>query len=307
MVFPWDFGWGGLLPAHWKRPTFVEYWFSMFLCGHSCSWIGYAPTAMATLRRLATSHGTAGSGDVCPMASGASRWCIPLWCHSSIRSGVDPHRLPSALFDLAHSLGKRLLGLEFPQLASLVGDVMVPALIALQWILESLSTLPWVQISTNFFRPDAAPTTALMTVGVLCLIAGRIRWSISALAFGLFCSPDLGFDRGEKDAFQWDVLSVGNGSAHLLQMGSEAWLIDAGSSGSSKSLAAASFRPFATRISAGWKVLFATHADLDHIAGVVPILRSIPVGRLRIPPLMLKKPEMTWLHRAIRCWPPRRK
>ena len=114
------------------------------------------------------------------------------------------------------------LGLEFPQLASLVGDVMVPALIALQWILESLSTLPWVQISTNFFRPDAAPTTALMTIGVLCLIAGRFRWSISALAFGLLCSPDLGFDRGEKDAFRWDVLSVGNGSAHLPQMGSEA-------------------------------------------------------------------------------------
>ena len=96
-----------------------------------------------------------------------------------------------------------------------------------------------------------------MTVGVLCLIAGRIKWSIAALAFGLLCSPDLKFDRGEQGDFRWDVLSVGNGSAHLLQMGSEAWLIDAGSSGSSMSLAAASFRPFATRTSAGWKALFA--------------------------------------------------
>ena len=32
-----------------------------------------------------------------------------------------------------------------------------------------------------------------------------------------------------------------------------------------------------------------THADLDHIAGVVPILRAIPVGILRIPPLMLQE------------------
>ena len=38
VVFPRDFGRSGLLPAHWKRPTLVEYWFSMFLCGHGCSW-----------------------------------------------------------------------------------------------------------------------------------------------------------------------------------------------------------------------------------------------------------------------------
>ena len=187
--------------------------------------------------------------------------------------------------------GSVFLGLEFPQLASLVGDVMVPALIALQWILESLSTLPWVQISTNFFRPDAAPTTALMTVGVLCLIAGRIRWSISALAFGLLCSPDLGFDRGEKDAFRWDVLSVGNGSAHLLQMGSEAWLIDAGSSGElhvSRRCILPALRNQNIRRLEG---VVCTHADLDHIAGVVPILRAIPVGILRIPPLMLQEAQ----------------
>ncbi|MEG3584931.1 MAG: MBL fold metallo-hydrolase, partial [Planctomycetota bacterium] len=34
-----------------------------------------------------------------------------------------------------------------------------------------------------------------------------------------------------------------------------------------------------------------THADLDHIAGVVPILQAIPVGTLRIPPLMLREAQ----------------
>ena len=49
------------------------------------------------------------------------------------------------------------LGLYFPQLASMVGSVVVPALMALQWVLESLSALPWVQIRTNFFDPMRRP------------------------------------------------------------------------------------------------------------------------------------------------------
>ncbi len=183
------------------------------------------------------------------------------------------------------------LGLDFPQLASMVGSVAVPALMALQWILESLSALPWVQISTNFFRPDAAHTTALMTAGVLCLIAGRIKWSIAALAFGLLCSPDLGFDRGEQHAFRWDVLSVGNGSAHLLQMGTEAWLIDAGSSGELHVSRRCVLPALRNQNIHRLEGVVCTHADLDHIAGVVPILRSIPVGILRIPPQMLQEAQ----------------
>ena len=217
--------------------------------------------------------------------------CVPLWCHSSLRSGADAHCFPGAFPDPAHRLDKRLPWPVFPSTCIDGGSVMVPALMALQWILESLSTLPWVQIRTNFFRPDAAPTTALMTVGVLCLIAGRIKWSISALAFGLLCSPDLKFDRGEQGAFRWDVLSVGNGSAHLLQMGSEAWLIDAGSSGElhvSRRCILPALRNQNIRRLEG---VVCTHADLDHIAGVVPILRAIPVGILRIPPLMLQEAQ----------------
>ena len=183
------------------------------------------------------------------------------------------------------------LGLVFPELASMVGHVVVPVLMALQWILESLSLLPWVQIGTNFFRPGAAPTTAMMTAGMLCLIAGRIKWSISALTVGLLCSPDLRFDSGEQDTFRWDVLSVGNGSSHLLQMGSKAWLIDAGSSGElhvSRRCILPALRSQNIRRLQG---IICTHADLDHIAGVVPVLQSIQVEMLRIPPLMLRESQ----------------
>ena len=183
--------------------------------------------------------------------------------------------------------GSVFLGLEFPQLASLVGDVMVPALIALQWILDIAVGADEHQ----FLSTRCGTHHGTDDHGVLCLIAGRIRWSISALAFGLLCSPDLGFDRGEKDAFRWDVLSVGNGSAHLLQMGSEAWLIDAGSSGElhvSRRCILPALRNQNIRRLEG---VVCTHADLDHIAGVVPILRAIPVGILRIPPLMLQEAQ----------------
>ncbi|RPG07650.1 MAG: ComEC/Rec2 family competence protein [Phycisphaera sp. TMED24] len=187
--------------------------------------------------------------------------------------------------------GSVFLGLIFPELASTVGLVVAPILIALQWILDSLSTLPWVKISTNFFRPDAVLTTALVTAGLLFLISGRMKWSISAMVFGLLCSPDLRLNVGEQDEFRWDALSVGNGSAHLLQMGSKSWLIDAGSSGElhvSRRCILPALRNQNIRRLEG---IVCTHADLDHIAGVVPILQAMPVGILRIPPLMLREAQ----------------
>ena len=93
-----------------------------------------------------------------------------------------------------------------------------------------------------------------------------------SIGLGLLCSPDLGFDKGEKDTFRW-MSSVGNGSAHLLPMGSSL-LIDAGVQ-----------RPPSRRCPSGpsqqnirgLEGVVCTHADLDHIAGVVPILRAIPL------------------------------
>lgn len=183
------------------------------------------------------------------------------------------------------------LGLFFPELAATVGMVIGPILVLFQWILEYLSTLPYAQISTNFFRPDAVLTTALATVGVLCLIACRIKWSLSALSVGLLCSPDLSANASKPDEFRWDVLSVGNGSAHLVKMGPHAWLIDAGSSGElhvSRRCILPALRNQNIRKLEG---IVCTHGDLDHIAGVVPILQAIPVGILRIPPLLLREAQ----------------
>ena len=183
------------------------------------------------------------------------------------------------------------LGLCYPELAAFLGLIVSPILLTLQWVIENLSLLPSVEIATNFFRPDAAPTTALVTVGLLCLIGGRIKWSISALVFGLLCSPDMRSNVSEQSDFRWDVLSVGNGSSHLLQLGSKAWLIDAGSSGDlqvSRRCILPALRKNNIRTLEG---IVCTHADLDHIAGVVPILRSVPVGTLRIPPLMLQEAQ----------------
>lgn len=183
------------------------------------------------------------------------------------------------------------LGLGFPELGAVLGLIVSPILVTLQWLLETLSTLPFVQITTNIFRPDAATTTALVTVGLLCLIGGRIKWSISAVVFGLLCSPDMRPNAIEQGEFRWDVLSVGNGSAHLLQLGSKAWLIDAGSSGDlqvSRRCILPALRHKNIRTLEG---IVCTHADLDHIAGVVPILQAIPVGTLRIPPLMLREAQ----------------
>ncbi len=187
--------------------------------------------------------------------------------------------------------GSVFLVMIFPELASMVGFVVAPVLMTLQCILESLSLLPWVQISTNFFRPGAAPTTALMTVGLLCLVAGRIKWSISALIFGVLCSPDLRFDGGEQDDLRWDVLSVGNGSAHLLQMGSKSWLIDAGSSGELHVSRRCILPALRSQNIQSLQGIICTHADLDHIAGVVQVLHSIQVEMLRIPPLILRESQ----------------
>ena len=95
----------------------------------------------------------------------------------------------------------------------------------------------------------------------------------------------------EPSEFRWDVLSVGNGSAHLLQLGSKAWLIDAGSSGDLQVSRRCILPALRNQNIQTLEGIACTHADLDHIAGVVPILRAIPVGTLRIPPLMLREAQ----------------
>ena len=178
-----------------------------------------------------------------------------------------------------------------PELGSTLALVVAPILMGTQRVLESFTALPWAQLNTNVFRPESTLTTILVTAGLLLLIGGRIRWSISALVFGVLCTPDLRADPGRHHDFRWDVLSVGNGSAHLLRIGPKTWLIDAGSSGELH-VARRCILPNLRRQNVSrLEAVVCTHADLDHIAGVVPILQAIPVGILRIPPLMLREAQ----------------
>ena len=176
-----------------------------------------------------------------------------------------------------------------PELGPVLGFLLQPLLEWIQWSIDALRVLPGVELQTNFFRLESAASACLVTLGILCLFGARFRLALVAFFLAYLCFPKITPQYAESNRLVWDVISVGNGSSHLLHHGTKAWVIDAGSTGD-LNVARQSILPALRRSNiSSLEGIVCTHGDLDHIGGVVPIMNNISVGILRIPPLMWRE------------------
>lgn len=176
-----------------------------------------------------------------------------------------------------------------PELGPVLGFLLQPLLASIQWAIDALRVLPGVELQTNLFRPESAASACLVTLGILCLFGTRFRLALVAFVVAYLCFPKVTPHHAEPNRLVWDVISLGNGSSHLLHYGPKAWIIDAGSTGD-LNVARQSILPALRRNNiSSLEGIVCTHGDLDHIGGVVPIMNHISVGILRIPPLMWRE------------------
>lgn len=119
----------------------------------------------------------------------------------------------------------------------------------------------------------ARPRTSHAVVGAtLCVIALLLA----------ACSPEL---RPPKDRVWVVVLDVGQGDAIALGLHDGWWLIDTGARGprfdAGESVVLPFFRWMGVR---RIDTMVLTHEDGDHIGGAAAIARSMPIGRILVPP-----------------------
>ncbi|CAN5734011.1 DNA internalization-related competence protein ComEC/Rec2 [soil metagenome] len=172
-----------------------------------------------------------------------------------------------------------LVGEEPARLVNLVTAPLAEALIALARVAARAPSLPWGEVS-----PIGHVTYAVAALAAVLGLARRLApWRallVVVVAAGVSASTPA--PHGTPELV---VLDVGQGDAVIIRTGgAQAVLIDGGGSfgaahDTGTRIVLPALRALGVR---ALSVVIATHADLDHIQGLVLVIGSIPVGELWI-------------------------
>jgi competence protein ComEC len=166
---------------------------------------------------------------------------------------------------------------------ALLGVIVPPLWHASAWLMDWLgqglvwaSTLPWAVVARP--APDGW-TTLLAVIGTVWLLLPR-GFPLRMLG-GLLWLPLL-FPLRESvapDAFQADVIDVGQGTAILIRTANHALLYDTGPAFSDSDAGERIVVPYLRSIGVGaLSGMIVSHDDNDHTGGLQSVLRDMPTG-----------------------------
>jgi competence protein ComEC len=209
--------------------------------------------------------------------------------------------LPVVSAVLAMGFGKIVAGLVMPSAGLLLAG-------PLAWLADTMAGLveqarTWPGATFRLTQPPAAAWVATTAAVIVAVMAGRFRQRRMALAAAaITCAAWLLWPTIHppashtlaavgRPALVLNMFAVGDGSCFLIRMpdtghtlmfdcGSQAYL-DVGV----KSIVPALRRLGVRRID----TLMLSHADMDHLCGVLDVARAVPVARVLAPPQMLRE------------------
>lgn len=146
----------------------------------------------------------------------------------------------------------------------------------------------------------ALAITATVTLAAIARAGRRVQWNhaLALLVVGGWAAVEVA--RPWDDAppsLQLDTLSIGDGTAHLLRSGDEAWLWDCGSLGPAAGRIAVRAAGVVHDVPISGAVL--THANLDHANGLPRAMRELGIATLYTTPQALEAANRRGVMRDI--------
>jgi len=210
---------------------------------------------------------------------------------------------PLVLVLLAAGYVKTMTAWAIPSLGVLLAPVITIAADGLIGLIVRLEALPIASVNVPY--PDWKWTT-LATAAVILWIRtpwtrlARDRVDIvrhaagAALLVVLLVRPNLGLLEDAAGATRADrlaMLSVGNGSCHVIESEGEACLFDAGS-GNYLGVGDSVIVPALRRLGIERvPTIIISHGDVDHFAATLEVIRDMHSKRLVVSPQMLREAE----------------